>query len=443
MDLMYYIVSPFSWLLNFFNSFFSNYGLAIMLFALVVKVILFPMSLKGKKSMIQMNMLSGKLDQLKKQYGKDQQRYNLEMQKLYEKEKVNPMGGCLWSMLPIFVLLPLYAIIREPLKYLMGLNPEQIQQVAEALNWGTVAFEHGWIPEVTTEFVSRGYDQLYLASLITRESLPALVATLGEGVNVFVMNFSFLGIDLASMPTWKIWQDPSWSVFGAFLLVMVSTGLSVLMSKVSMLTNRMNNQTKNDQAEKTNRTMMWIMPLMSLWIGFSMPAALCIYWIANSLFSMVQEVIAARMLRKDYAAARAAAEERERQEKEEEKQRKEQARLERARRAEEEKKNKKKDIKKDAEPEQEGVNKEDSREGLRAHARGRSYIPDRFGGVTEYVDPNTLAPVDKKARKAQEKQAAKQTEVCVTEKVDLTALNKKNEETAPAQPKADEDKESV
>lgn len=431
MDLMYYIVSPFSWLLNFFNSFFSNYGLAIMLFALVVKVILFPMSLKGKKSMIQMNMLSGKLDQLKKQYGKDQQRYNLEIQKLYEKEKVNPMGGCLWSLLPIFVLLPLYAIIREPLKYLMGLNPEQIQQVADALNWSTVALENGWIREATAEFVSRGYDQLYLASLITKESLPALTATLGEGVNVFVMNFSFLGIDLASMPTWKIWQDPSWNVVGAFLLVMVSTGLSVLMSKVSTMTNRMNNQAKNDQAEKTNRTMMWMMPLMSLWIGFSMPAALCVYWIANSLFSMVQEVIASRMLRKDYEAARKAAEERERQEKEEEKQRKEQARLERERRAEEEKKNRKKGIKKAVEPDQEGVNKEDSREGLRAHARGRSYIPDRFGGVTEYVDPNTLAPVDKKSRKEQEKQALKQAEIPVTEKVDLTALNKKNEDAAP------------
>ena len=438
MDLMYYIVSPFSLLLNFFNSFFSNYGLAIMLFALVVKIILFPMSLKGKKSMIQMNMLSGKLDQLKKQYGKDQQRYNLEIQKLYEKEKVNPMGGCLWSLLPIFVLLPLYAIIREPLKYLMGLNPEQIQQVADALNWGTVALENGWIREAATEFVSRGYDQLYLASLITKESLPALTATLGEGVNVFVMNFSFLGIDLASMPTWKIWQDPSWNVIGAFLLVMVSTGLSVLMSKVSTMTNRMSNQPKNDQAEKTSRTMMWMMPLMSLWIGFSMPAALCIYWIANSLFSMVQEVIASRMLRKDYEAARKAAEERERQEKEEEKQRKEQARLERARRAEEEKQNRKKGIKKDAEPEQEGVNKDDSREGLRAHARGRAYIPDRFGGVTEYVDPNTLAPVDKKSRKEQEKQAMKQTEVPVTEKVDLTALNKKNEDAEPA-PKADEE----
>ena len=188
MDLMYYIVFPFSWLLNIFNSVFNSYGLAIILFALVVKVILFPLTLKGKKSMIQMNMLSGKLEQLKKQYGKDQQRYNLEMQKLYEKEKVNPMGGCLWSMLPIFILLPLYAIIREPLKYLMGLSAEQIQVVADALNWSTVAVEKGWIAEATTEFVSRGYDQLYLASLITKDSLATLTAQLGESVNVFVMS---------------------------------------------------------------------------------------------------------------------------------------------------------------------------------------------------------------------------------------------------------------
>lgn len=440
MDLMYYIVSPFSWLLNIFNSVFNSYGLAIFFFALVVKIVLFPLTMKGKKSMIQMNMLSGKLDQLKKQYGKDQQRYNLEMQKLYEKEKVNPMGGCLWSMLPIFILLPLYAIIREPLKYLMGLSAEQIQVVADALNWSTVAVENGWIREAATEFVSRGYEQLYLASLITEEALPTLAAQLGESVNVFAMNFSFLGIDLAAMPTWKIWQDLSWNAIGAFLLVMVSTGLSVLMSKVTMSTNKMSGQTQSQQVASTNRTMMWLMPLMSLWIGFSMPAALCVYWIANSLFSMVQEVIAARLLKKDYEAARKAAEERERQAKEEEKLRKEQARLERARRAEEEKKNKKKGAKKDAEPEQEGINKEDSREGLRAYARGRAYMPDRFGGVTGYVDPNTLAPVDKKSRKAQEKQAAQSQ---VPEKVDLTALNKKKEETPAAREKAAEDKESV
>ena len=412
---MDFIIIPFSWLLNVFYNFTQNYGLAIIIFALIVKIVLFPMSLKGKKSMIQMSMLSGKLDQLKKQYGKDQARYNQEMQKLYEREKVNPMGGCLWSMLPLFVLLPLYAIIREPLKYLMDLSPEQITAVAQLLG---------------TEFKKNGYEQLQMAAMI-KDGMAV------EGAQLFAINFNFLGIDLAAMPTWKIWTGiTNWSsVIGPFLLVLVSTGLSVLMGKVSSKTNNMSNSQQNNS---TNRTMMLMMPLMSLWIGFVMPAAMCIYWIANSLFSMLQEILAAKMLKKDYEKARIAAEERERQEKEEEKLRKEQARLERARKAEEEKQNRKKGIKKDVEPEQEGVNKDDSREGLRAHARGRAYIPDRFGGVTEYVDPNTLIPVDKRARKQQEKEAVRENTPSVTEKVDLTALNNKTEDAAPA-PKADEE----
>lgn len=138
---------------------------------------------------------------------------------------------------------------------------------------------------------------------------------------------------------------------------------------------------------------MWMMPLMSLWIGFTVPAGLSIYWITQYFVSMLQEVICGKMLKKDYEAAREAAAKREAEEKEEEKRRKEEARLERQRRIEEEKKNrgkKKPAQKKDAEPDQEGVNREDSREGIRAYARGRAYIPNRYGGVTPYTDPNQL-----------------------------------------------------
>ena len=157
-----------------------------------------------------------------------------------------------------------------------------------------------------------------------------------------------------------------------------------------MKTNQMNNQSGNEQVEKTNRIMMWTMPLMSLWIGFMMPVAMCVYWIANSLFSVIQELIAGKILKKDYEAARAAAAERERQEKEEEKRRKEEARLERQRRLEEEKKNrgKKKPGQKKSDSDQPGIRKSDSRVGMRTYARGRAYDPNRFGGVTPYHDPN-------------------------------------------------------
>ena len=412
---------PFALLLKFFYDFFQSYGIALILFALIIKLVLFPFSLKGKRSMIQMNLLSGKMQQLQKQYGKDRERYNLEVQKLYEKEKVNPMSGCLWSFIPILFLMVLYGIIREPLTYFMGLTMEQIQLIAQELDWQTVAVSSGWVTpaameklvqqvadgKLTSVFQNGAYNQMYLASMINPDNLAALQALLGDaGSKLFVMDFSFLGINLANIPKWNFWTAGfSWASIGLFLLPLVSVGISLLSMQVSLKTNQMNNQAHDETMAKTNRTMMIMMPLMSLWIGFTVPAGLSVYWIAQYIFTIFQEIICGKLLKKDYEAARAAAAERERQEKEEEKRRKEEARLERARRIEEEKQNKGKKKsgqkkKKDEEPDQEGVNKEDSREGIRAYARGRAYIPGRFGGVTPYQDPNILIRAQMEAQAA-------------------------------------------
>lgn len=399
------ILKPFAWLLLLFYNYFG-YGVALMLFALIIKVVLFPVSLKGKKSMIQMNMLSGKMQKLQKQYGKDRERYNLEVQKLYEKEKVNPMGGCVWSLIPMVFLIVLYAIIREPLVYMMNVPSDMIQTVSE----------------ITGVANSGAYPQIAMAQALNDPAiLEAVKAALGEaGNDVFAMDFSFLGLNLTQTPDIAFWKNLSWQSIGLVLLPVISALLSFLSMKVSMGTNKLNNQVNNDTAEKTNRTMMYTMPLISLWIGFTLPAALCVYWIAQSIVMMAQEVLCGRLLKKDYEAARAAAAQRELEEKEEEKRRKEEARLERQRRIEEEKKNrgKKKAVKKD-EPTEPGINKDDSRIGIRAYARGRSYDPNRFGGVTQYVDPSDLIAAEeaakaakkgKKKDKAQEQPAPAKTE---------------------------------
>lgn len=397
---------PFALLLKFFYDFFQSYGIALILFALIIKLVLFPFSLKGKRSMIQMNLLSGKMQQLQKQYGKDRERYNLEVQKLYEKEKVNPMSGCLWSFIPILFLMVLYGIIREPLTYFMGLTMEQIQLIAQELDWQTVAVSSGWVTpaameklvqqvadgKLTSVFQNGAYNQMYLASMINPDNLAALQALLGDaGSKLFVMDFSFLGINLANIPKWNFWTAGfSWASIGLFLLPLVSVGISLLSMQVSLKTNQMNNQAQDETMAKTNRTMMIMMPLMSLWIGFTVPAGLSVYWIAQYIFTIFQEIICGKLLKKDYEAARAAAAERERQEKEEEKRRKEEARLERQRRLEEEKKNrgKKKPGQKKSDSDQPGIRKSDSRVGMRTYARGRAYDPNRFGGVTPYHDPN-------------------------------------------------------
>ena len=408
------ILKPFAWLLLFFYNFLNSYGLALILFAIVVKTILFPVTLKSKKSMIQTTMLSSKLKQIQKQYGKDKERYNIEVQKLYEREHVNPMSGCLWSLIPMFVLIALYGIVRQPMTYFMDLSKIQIEQIAMALDWEQVAVANGWVTakqmaalaakvadgSIKTVFQQGGFNELYLISLINNENLASL-QQLVDSTKMFVLDTDFLGINLAMVPKWNFWTTGiNWGSIGLFILPLISVVASFLSMKVSLATNAMNRESQASEMETSNKVMMWMMPVMSLWIGFTVPAGLSIYWISQYLIQMVQEVISGKMLKKDYEAARIASEERARQEKEEEKQRKEQARLERARRVEEAKKHHKK-VKKDVEPDMEGVNKDDSREGLRAYARGRAYIPNRYGhGVTEYHDASDMLVAQEAAEAA-------------------------------------------
>jgi len=392
MDFSQIILTPFSWLLKFFHS-FSNYGIALILFAIVVKLILFPFSMKSKRSMIQMNLIQGKVQQIQKQYARNREKMNEEIQKLYAKEGVNPMGGCLWSLIPLFILWPLYAIIRRPLYHLMHLSEAAIDAVATALSY-----------DVASAGRNAAYSELYMANLMNEGNIDAIRAAVdgvsaGMGDKLFIVDFNFFGMNLADIAQWKIWDFDvyNWGTIGLFLLPIISAVLSFLMSKVSQATNAMNKQQAAAQQNSQMKTMMIMMPLMSLWIGYAMPAGLCVYWIINSLTSMLQEFISGKMLKKDYEKAAALRAEQEQKEKEEEKRKRREAAELRAKAIEEAKNNKGKKKKPAVESSEKKKERttDVGRIGMRPYARGRAYDPDRFGGVTPYQDPG--APIDEEA----------------------------------------------
>lgn len=440
MDFAYYILMPFTWLLQLFYDLTGSYGFALILFAVVVKLILFPFSLKGKKSMIQMNMLQGKMQQIQRKYANDKQRQNLEIQKLYEKEKVNPMGGCLWSLLPIFILLPLYAIIRQPMKYMMGLDETQITTLIDVLNqYATTAIDPS----------KNVYYQL-IASNVLFENFDAVVANPAVAAfadNLKQLDFSFLGLALSTVPTWKIWAGPfNWNTIGTFLIPIVSACTGLLFSIISMRTNQLNkNQPESDQAKSTSRTMMIMSPVISLWVGYSMPAAMSIYWVSNNVLSLGQELLAGKILKKDYEAAAAARAEQERLEKEEEKQRRREAAERKAQAIADAKAGK---GKKKAKPAEEKKKSDASvidvsRVGIRSYARGRAYDPYRYSpdGPTPYKDPG--APVDETAvEKALEKKSDHLQAVAAEGVADELIVNEILEENAPAET-AEETTETV
>ena len=437
MDFLQIIMTPFSWLLRVFCELFNSYGIALILFTIIIKIILFPLNLKGKKGMIKMSLVSGQLRELQKRYGNDRERYNREVQKFYAENKVSPTGGCLWSLLPLLILWPLYAIIRRPFRYMMGLSDTSITSVATALDWTGV---------MGSEYLS-GANELTLASMPNSGNLAAAEAAAGG--SLFIINFSFLGLDLSQIPTLQFWQNGvSWGSIGLFLMPIFSAGMSLLSMIVSQKTNRMNRSQEQDQAAaSTNRTMMIISPVISLWIGYSMPAGLCIYWIANSLLGMVQELLAGRILRKDYEQAQRELEEQAKRAKLEEKERRRLAAERKA--AAIAAGTYKKGKQNQGGGKEKGVDVSASREGIRAYARGRAYDPNRYP-ITPYYDPNEwLGKPDQSAKPAQEPEEAEgpavpertpeqsaQTPVSTPEQTDL-------EQTAGEQPGQPADPEGL
>lgn len=385
------ILMPFAWLLLMLHNIFGNYGLALFLFAFIVKLVLFPFSLKGKKSMIQMNMLSGRMQQIQKKYASDKNKQNEEIQKLYAKEKVNPMGGCLWSMLPLLVLIPLYAVIRQPFTYLMSLGAEEITALVSVLNGFTqTAIDPNGV-----------YFQLDAAHTLSQNFAAVLAnpAVAAFKDSLVAVNFDFLGINLAATPQpmfWNMAGGISWNNIGLFLLPVISAVSSLIFSRVSMKTNAVNDQAAAAGNNASMKMMMWMSPLMSLWIGFSMPAGLSIYWISNNILSMGQEFISGKILKKDYEAAAAARVEQERLEKEEEKRQRREAAERKALAAEEARHNKGKKVTPEKKP-SDASNNDASKVGIRAYARGRAYDPNRFNpeGPTVYQDP--IANIDEGA----------------------------------------------
>lgn len=372
MDIWQILMTPFSLLLKLFCQVFNSYGIALILFTVVVKVILFPLHLKGKKSMIKMNVVNSQLQEIQKRCGNDREKYNQEVQKFYAENNVNPMGGCGWSMIPMLILWPLYAIIRRPLKYMMNLTEAATTAVGKALGWA--------------DFTPVGYNELTLGSMMKAGNLSAAKdAAAAAGVSaagMFVINFDFFGIDLSLIPQLKFWEGGlSWGSIGLFLLPVISAALSLVSTLIMQKTNQMS---KDQAPPKMNLSLLLMGPVMSLFIGFGMPAGMCVYWIANSLLMMVQEVICGAMLRKDYEAAQKEMEIQAAKAKEAEKERRRIAAEKKAAAIAAGKDPKKAHQKKAKEP---GMDLSASREGLRAYARGRAYDPNRYP-VTPYYDPN-------------------------------------------------------
>jgi YidC/Oxa1 family membrane protein insertase len=316
------LYNPFSWLLIQLYEITRSYVIAIILFALIAKIVLLYFSGKGKLSTLRQQRLQPKIQALQKQYKNDKQKLQAETMKLYQIENVSPMGGCLWMLLPFPVLIVLFQLVRQPLTRLMGFQgtQEEVYIFLEKL------FSDRGIA-IPAMSASDFNWQTEMAQIV-QENFVLVQNALDYSIRN--IDFTLFGTNLLLTPTLP-WQTFNW----LFLIPIVSAATAFLQFHV---VNKVSKIPQNPQM----KYMVLLGPGMSLWFGFMMPAVMSIYWTANNVFGMVQDVYLTKKYSKVLDAEDAKRAELETRRKEAEAKQKEEDRQRRAERIEQKNKNAKK-----------------------------------------------------------------------------------------------------
>lgn len=242
---------------------FENYGLALIIFTIIVRAVMFPLTLRQYKSSAEMQKVQPLLQEIQRKYANDKEKLNQEMMKLYQEHKINPAGGCLPLLIQMPILLALWQAITKPLKYMLGFSAEQLKSLAEMSH----------IP------VNSAYSEINTITYLIKNGHGDKVGNL----NMFFPSHGF-GINLGSIPTWHF-QDIISHPYNAVLLL-----LPIIATLTTYLSVRMSMPKTTDKATNPmGNTMMYISPLMTLFFSFQFPAGLALYWITGNVFAIAQQ----------------------------------------------------------------------------------------------------------------------------------------------------------
>lgn len=266
------IGSLFGYVLWFFYSIFNNYGLAIICFTIVVKLVLFPMSIHQQKSMAKNAAMSQKQQEIKKKYAGDQKKMNEEMQKLYDKEGMQNMG-CVSMFVPLLILMGVYYAVVSPLINTMHMDTSV---VTSALNNLTV------MPGIGNQFTTI-YGQLEIVNIATQVNGEAFLSQFFSTADITAIanygnSFNFLGINLLGKPS------------DGFSILWLIPALCFVTSVLSQVVT-MKIQGTLKQQQGCMVVMLLALPAFSAYIAYSVPAAVGFYWIISTVVSFVQTLV--------------------------------------------------------------------------------------------------------------------------------------------------------
>lgn len=257
------IAIPFGFLLKLIYNFLGSYGLSLIVFTILSKVIIYPFTLKSKVSMRQTQKIQPQLKEIQKRYANNKQKLQEETAKIYKDANINPMGSCLPMLITLPIMLGLYYVIQQPMTYMMGVSTEVIEQIAGMAGIEYTSQSARLLETSIAHYVAENY---------------SAVASLSD--KLMVIDFNFFGFNLA--------ETPSFSNPSILLVIPVLSGLTAFLSMT--ITQKLQGIDTSEQ-QGMMKGMTYTMPFMSAYFALILPAGLGLYWITGNILMIVQEYI--------------------------------------------------------------------------------------------------------------------------------------------------------
>ena len=269
-----FFANLFGYVLNFLYQLIHNYGLAIILFSVVLKIVMLPISIKQQKTMKKSAKIQAKMREIQDKYKNNPEKLNQETVDLYKREGMSPFSGCLSAIVQIVLLFSVFYLVRSPLTYMTKVEPSVIEQYTNEIKQ-----------------VEENKNNPYPEILIIRDK--------GEQDEKVRLNMEFLGLDLSSVPSqnfsdWRVYIIPALYVFTSFLSMRMTTNMQTAKKKEGE-----EGTNEIDAVAQANKSMSYIMPVMSVSIAIIAPLGLALYWLVNNVLMILERFILNKWMKEE------------------------------------------------------------------------------------------------------------------------------------------------
>lgn len=272
----------FGFVLNFIYGIVNNYGIAIIIFTLLLKLILLPMSIKQQKTMKKSAKIQGKVKEIQEKYSNDPTRMNQEVMELYKKENMSPFSGCLSTFFQFVVILSMFYLVSRPLTYMLKVDQDTI---------------NNYVDQIKAEASENGEAIRYQEIAVIKK-----FAETDEKVNI---NMDFLGLNLSSIPSQDYKSDPKVCIIPVLYVI---TSIASMKITTALNSNKKAKEKEKDiktklpekvdkpednaeMMEQMNKSMTWMMPIMTVSIALIAPLGLALYWFLSNLLSIGERLL--------------------------------------------------------------------------------------------------------------------------------------------------------